>query len=74
MENLSTAVSGIEFINAAGDLVSLSKQNDAEQFYGAVVGLGAFGVITRMTLRRFIANFQNEAGCISKPFYERIEK
>lgn len=46
--NLSSSVSGLEFINAAGELVSLTK-NDPE-FFGAVVGLGALGPITQVTL------------------------
>ena len=48
--NLSTAVSGIEFINAAGELVSLSKKNDGDKFNGAVVALGALGVVTKLTI------------------------
>ena len=40
----------IEFINAAGDLVSLSKNKDGELFNGAVVALGALGVVTKLTL------------------------
>lgn len=48
--NLATAVSGIEFVTAAGDVVSLSKEKDGEQFLGAVVGLGGLGVVTRVTL------------------------
>ncbi|MBC7922238.1 MAG: FAD-binding protein [Ferruginibacter sp.] len=48
--NLSTAVSAIEFVNAAGDLVALSKKKDGEQFYGAVVGLGGLGIVTKLTL------------------------
>ncbi len=48
--NLSTQVSAIEFVNAAGDVVNLSKQKDGEQFYGAVVGLGALGLVTKLTL------------------------
>ncbi|MDB5277077.1 MAG: FAD-binding protein [Ferruginibacter sp.] len=47
--NLSTGITAIEFVNAAGDLVNLSK-NDGEQFQGAVVGLGALGVVTKLTL------------------------
>jgi xylitol oxidase len=47
--NLATGVSAIEFVNAAGDLVSLSKK-DGDSFYGAVVGLGALGVVTKVTL------------------------
>ena len=48
--NLSTAVSAIEFVNAEGDLVTLSKSKDGEQFYGAVVALGALGIVTKLTL------------------------
>jgi xylitol oxidase len=48
--NLSTAVSAIEFVNAAGALVRLSREKDGDDFNGAVVGLGAFGVVTRITL------------------------
>ena len=48
--NLATAVSGLEMMTAAGDLVKLSRQSDGDAFRGAVVGLGALGVITRITL------------------------
>lgn len=48
--NLSTAVSAIEFVNAAGEVVNLSREKDGEQFNGAVVGLGALGVVTKVTL------------------------
>lgn len=46
--NLSTGVAAIEFVNANGDLVIMSKSD--EEFYGAVVGLGAFGPVTKVTL------------------------
>jgi len=48
--NLSTAVRALEFINAAGDVVTLSSRQDSDAFQGAVVGLGALGVITKVTL------------------------
>ena len=48
--NLSTAVSALEIVTAAGDVVTLSRQHDGEMFRGAVVGLGAIGVITKVTL------------------------
>ena len=48
--NLATAVSTLEFINAAGDLVKLSRSQDGDPFQGAVVGLGALGAITKLTL------------------------
>jgi len=48
--NLSTAVSGLEMVTADGELVTLSREKDGERFKGAVVGLGALGVVTKVTL------------------------
>ena len=48
--NLATAVSALELITAGGDTIQLSRQKDGEKFLGAVVGLGALGVITKVTL------------------------
>jgi xylitol oxidase len=48
--NLATAVSGLEIVTAAGEVVMLSRKRDGEAFRGAVVGLGALGVITKVTL------------------------
>lgn len=47
---LSTAVSGLEIVRADGEIVQLSKEKDGEEFLGAVVGLGALGIVTRITL------------------------
>jgi xylitol oxidase len=48
--NLATAVSALEIVTAAGEAVKLSRQRDGEVFRGAVVGLGALGVVTKVTL------------------------
>ena len=48
--NLSTAVSELELVLASGELLKLSRQRDGDTFRGAVVGLGALGVITKVTL------------------------
>lgn len=48
--NLAVAVAAIEFVNAAGDLVTLSREKDGDTFAGAIVSLGAIGVVTRLTL------------------------
>lgn len=48
--NLATAVTGLEIVRADGELVTLSREKDGERFAGAVVGLGALGVIHRLTL------------------------
>jgi alditol oxidase len=46
--NLATAVRGLEFVTAAGDVTRLSRKD--AMFQGAVVGLGAMGVITKVAL------------------------
>jgi alditol oxidase len=48
--NLSTAVRAFEFVNGKGELVKLSRDHDGDHFAAAVVGLGALGVITSITL------------------------
>jgi alditol oxidase len=48
--NLATAASGLEIVTADGTVVKLSRERDGETFNGAVVGLGALGVITKVTL------------------------
>lgn len=47
--NLATPVSALEFVTANGEIVTLSREENQE-FYGAVVGLGALGVVTKVTL------------------------
>lgn len=47
--NLSTSVAAIEFVNASGELITLSRDTDPD-FYGAVVGLGGLGPVTKVTL------------------------
>ncbi len=46
--NLATAVAGFQMVTAGGDLVEVRRGD--EGFDGMVVGLGAFGVVTRVTL------------------------
>ena len=48
--NLSTAVSAIEFVTADGSIRHLSRAKDGDNFLGAIVNLGALGVVTRITL------------------------
>ena len=49
--NLATSVIAIEFMNAEGELIKLSRENDGDKFAGAVVNLGALGVLTQLTLQ-----------------------
>ncbi|WP_373516471.1 D-arabinono-1,4-lactone oxidase [Pricia sp.] len=46
--NLPSAVSALELVTANGGIVRLEREQP--NFYGAVVGLGALGIIVRMTL------------------------
>ena len=48
--NLATAVSRIEFVSGTGELVTLDRTEQNDFFFGAVVNLGGFGVITKLTL------------------------
>lgn len=48
--NLSSACSGLEFIAAGGDLITLTRAKNPESFAGAVVSLGSLGIITQLTL------------------------
>jgi xylitol oxidase len=48
--NLATAVAALELVTADGSALALSRERDGERFRGAVVGLGALGVVTRLTL------------------------
>jgi xylitol oxidase len=47
-QNLAAAVSGIEFVDGTGELRTLRRGDDG--FEGAVVGIGALGLVTAVTL------------------------
>ena len=48
--SLATAVTALELVTADGSVVKLSRSANPEHFHAAVVGLGAFGVVTKITL------------------------
>lgn len=48
--NLATPVSGLEVVTAGGEVLTLSRRRDGDRFQGAVVNLGAIGIVTRVTL------------------------
>ena len=48
--NLSTQVRGLEIVIADGSVVQFSRKKDGDNFDAVVVGLGALGVITQVTL------------------------
>ena len=48
--NLSSEVAALELVAADGEIHQLSREKDGEAFQGAVVGLGALGIVTKITL------------------------
>lgn len=48
--NLATPVTAIEMVTGKGEVVTLTREQDPDEFYGAVVGLGTLGLITKITL------------------------
>lgn len=48
--NLASAVYSLELVLASGELLTLTRDDAEEAFFGAVVGLGALGVVTKLTL------------------------
>ncbi len=48
--NLSSACSGLEAIAANGERLTLTRAKDPDHFAGAVVALGALGIVTHLTL------------------------
>jgi xylitol oxidase len=48
--NLSSAVTGLELVVADGSVVHISKAASPEKLNAAVVGLGALGILTKVTL------------------------
>jgi xylitol oxidase len=48
--NLATPVTGLQVVTANGEVLVLSRKQDGERFKGAVVNLGAIGIVTNVTL------------------------
>lgn len=71
--NLSTAVTALEMIKADGETVVLSRERDGERFNGAVVGLGALGVVTKVTLA-VQPTYQMSQAVYQNLSFDRLEK
>lgn len=71
--NLSTAVSAVEMITADGETVLLSRERNGEEFNGAVVGLGALGIITKVTLA-VQPTYQVSQAVYQNLSFDRLEK
>jgi xylitol oxidase len=64
--NLATAVAALELVTADGQMLRLSREKDGDTFLGAVVGLGALGVATSVTLN-LLPTFQ-----VAQSIYENL--
>lgn len=49
-QNLAGAVKALEIVTADGTLLNLSREQVTDRFYGAVVGFGALGIVTKVSL------------------------
>lgn len=49
--SLSTAAVALELVNGKGEVVTLTKEKNREEFLMAIVSLGALGIITKVTLQ-----------------------
>jgi xylitol oxidase len=70
--NLATAVAALEIVTADGQVRHLSREKDGEQFLGAVVGLGALGVVTRVTLN-LVPTFQVAQSVYQNLSFDHLE-
>ncbi len=70
--NLATAVAALEIVTADGEVIHLSREKDGDQFLGAVVGLGALGVTTRVTLN-LLPTFQVAQSVYQNLSFDHLE-
>ena len=47
---LAAAASALDLVTADGELVTLTRERDGDRFRAALVGLGALGIVARLTL------------------------
>lgn len=65
--NLATAVSAMELVTADGQIIERSRAQNGDEFDGMVVGLGAVGIITKLTLD-LVPSFQ-----MRQDLYENLQ-
>jgi xylitol oxidase len=71
--NLATAVAGLEMVTADGEVMRLSREKDGERFLAAVVGLGAVGVTTSVTLK-LLPTFQVAQSVYEGLLFEQLKE
>jgi xylitol oxidase len=70
--NLATAVCGLEFITADGQVVRRTQDEHPDEFAGLVVGLGAYGIVTAITLRILPQYQMRQNVYLDLPFSEAL--
>lgn len=70
--SLATAVCGMELVKGDGETVRLTREEESGKFAGAVVGLGALGVVTRLTLD-IVPSFEMAQHVFEGLPFERLE-
>ncbi|HET7768675.1 MAG TPA: FAD-binding protein [Chloroflexota bacterium] len=70
---LATSVVGLELVSGDGSVVAFSRERDGERFNGVVVGLGALGIVTRLTLD-IVPTFQVAQTVCEGLSFERLER
>ena len=70
--NLATSVSALEMVTADGEVLNVSRRSDRENFCAMVVGLGCFGVITKLTLDLQPAFLMRQSVYENLPFNELL--
>jgi alditol oxidase len=66
--SLAAAVTELELVTAAGDLITVRRDGDRGEFAGLVVALGACGIVTRLTLTARPAFSVRQWVCEDVPF------
>jgi alditol oxidase len=75
---LASSAIALEMVNGEGDIIKLNKKDHTEEFNTVIVGLGAFGVVTKITLKvqpTFKMNqvvYQNLSMDVLKNNFEKI--
>jgi xylitol oxidase len=70
--NLATPVAAFELVSADGQVHNLSREIDGDQFLGSVVGLGALGVVTSVTLN-LLPTFQVAQSVYQNLSFDHLE-
>jgi len=70
--NLATQVAALEIVTADGNILHLSHEKDGDRFLGAVVGLGALGIVTHVKLN-LLPTFQVAQSVYQNLSFDHLE-